>query len=169
MIDLLNAVADANPGYEDFSVWGFAKTVRPWQRQSAIVRLGRNVELVVRFDLDGLEVCAAWWYGPSEQIQRYRAAVADHGRGRRLATIVRTLERDGFTITGDVMTRPPRGYSADHPRAALLRRRSLIALQSLGCEDWLHTAAAVDHVLATFTQLHPLAVWLVENVSHPHE
>jgi Conserved hypothetical protein (DUF2461) len=169
MIDLLNAVADANPDYEDFSVWGYGKTVPAWQRQHAIVRLGRNIELGVRFDLDGLEVCVAWWYGSSEQVERYRAAVADLGRGRRLVTIVRNLERDGFIISGDVMKRPPRGYSADHPRAALLRRRSLIAFQPLGCADWLHTAAAADRVLAAFSQLHPLAVWLVNNVARPQQ
>jgi hypothetical protein len=42
---------------------------------------------------------------------------------------------------------------------------SVIASRPLGCEDWIHTAAAADQVLATFHQLRPLARWLIKNVS----
>ncbi len=166
MIELLNAVADADSSYEDFSVWGYGDVlVRAWQRQSAIVRLAGNVEFGVRFDLDGLEVSLAWWYAPSVQIERYRAAAADDSSGPRLAAIVRKVGREGFVISGDLLKRPLRGFAADHPRAELLRHKSLIATRPLGCEEWIHTPAAVDQVLAAFTQLRPLARWLVENVS----
>ena len=88
MIELLNAVADADSAYEDFSVWSYGDVLLDaWQRQRAIVRLARNVELAVRFDLDGLEVAVAWWYAPSAQIERYRAAVAESGTGRRLTRV----------------------------------------------------------------------------------
>ena len=166
MIELLNAVADADSAYEDFSVWGYGEVLlRAWQRQSAIVRLARNIELGVRFDLDGLEVCVAWWYAPSAQIERYRAAVADDGSGPRLVAIVRKLERDGFVLSGDLLKRPLRGCPVDHPRAELLRHKSVIATRSLGCEEWIHTPAAADQVLAAFSQMRPLARWLVKNVA----
>lgn len=166
MVELLNAVADADSAYEDFSVWGYGDVLlRAWQRQSAIVRLARNVELGVRFDLDGLEVSVAWWYAPSVQIERYRAAVADDGSGPRLVAIVRMLEREGFVISGDVLKRPLRGYPADHPRAGLLRHKSVIATRPLGGEEWIHSPAAADHILAAFSQLRPLSRWLVNNVT----
>ena len=168
MVGLLNAVADAEAEYEDFAVWGYGDVLlQAWQRQSAIVRLARNVELNVRFDLDGLEVGVAWWYAPSVQVERYRAAVADPGSGRRLVAIVRGLEREGFEISGELLKRPLRGFPADHPRAELLRHKSLIASRPLGCEEWIHTPAAADRVLAAFTQLRPLARWLVKNVARP--
>ncbi|MFI5695373.1 DUF2461 family protein [Kribbella sp. NPDC051586] len=166
MIGLLNAVADADPEYEDFAVWGYGEVLlHAWQRQNSIVRLARNVELGVRFDLDGLTVVLAWWYAPSAQIERYRTAVGDEGSGRRLVAIVRELEREDFVISGDLLKRPLRGYPADHPRAQLLRHKSVIASRPLGCDDWIHTPAAADHVLAAFTQLRPLARWLVKNVA----
>lgn len=166
MVGLLNAVADADPEYEDFAVWGYGDVLLDaWQRQRAIVRLARNVELGVRFDLDGLEVGLAWWYAPSEQIERYRTAVADAASGQRLVAVLRKLERDGFVISGDLLKRPLRGYPVDHPRAELLRHRSLIASRPLGCDEWIHTAAAADRVLDAFHQLRPLARWLVKNVS----
>ncbi|MFF0341337.1 DUF2461 family protein [Kribbella sp. NPDC004875] len=168
MIGLLNAVADADAEYEDFSVWGYGDVLlRAWQRQNSIIRLARNVELGVGFDLDGLEVGVAWWYAPSVQIERYRAAVADPGSGRRLVAIVRRLEAQGFVISGDLLKRPLRGYPADHPRAELLRRKSLIARRPLGCDEWIHTPAAVDHVLAALTELRPLSHWLVKHVARP--
>ncbi|GAA1520214.1 hypothetical protein GCM10009741_21080 [Kribbella lupini] len=166
MIELLNVVADQDPAYEDFSVWGYGEVLlRAWQRQSAIVRLACNVELGVRFDLDGLEVGVAWWYAPSVQIERYRAAVADDGSGRRLVAILRKLDAEGFELSGEQLKRPLRGYPPEHPRAALLRHKSVIAFRPLGCDDWIHTPAAADQVLAAFTQLRPLARWLVKNVA----
>ena len=166
MVELLDVVAGADPAYEDFSVWGYGDVLlQAWQRQSAIVRLARNVELGIRFDLDGVEVGLAWWYAPSEQIERYRAAVADAGTGPRLVAILRRLEREGFVISGDLLKRPLRGYPVDHPRAELLRHRSVIASRALGCDDWVHSPAAADRVLAAFSQLRPLARWLVKNVS----
>jgi uncharacterized protein (DUF2461 family) len=108
----------------------------------------------------------AWWYAPSDQISRYRAAVADPGSGPRLVTILRRLEREGFVISGDLLKRPLRGY-ADHPRAELLRHRSVIASRPLGCDDWIHTPAAADRVLTAFDQLRPLSRWLLKYVSQP--
>jgi len=166
MIELLNDLADADPAYEDFAVWGYGEVLmHAWQRQHAIVRLAPSVELSIHFDLDGLQVGLAWWYAPSTQIERYRAAVAETGSGRRLVAILRALEREGYVITGDMLKRPLRGHPADHPRMTLLRHRSVIASRPLGCDDWIHTPAAADHVAAAFEQLRPLARWMVKNVA----
>ena len=166
MIELLNAVADKDAAYEDFAVWRYGEVLlEAWQRQGAIVRLARNVELAVRFDLDGLEVSAAWWYAPPAQIERYRTAVADPASGPRLTTIIRKLEREGVAISGDLLKRPLRGHPVDHPRSQLLRHRSLIATHPLGCDAWIHTAGAADRVIGAFTRLRPLTRWLVEHVS----
>ncbi|WP_328324604.1 DUF2461 domain-containing protein [Kribbella sp. NBC_00382] len=166
MVELLDAMAYEDAAYEDFAVWRYGGVLlEAWQRQGAIVRLGPNVELSLRFDLDGLQVSLAWWYAPPVQIERYRAAVADSGSGPRLVAVIRKLEREGFEISGDLLKRPLRGYPADHPRAELLRHRSVIATRPLGGDDWIHTPAAADQVRFTFTQLRPLARWLVEHVA----
>ncbi|MDX6283562.1 MAG: hypothetical protein QOH03_4633 [Kribbellaceae bacterium] len=166
MVELLDVAAGLDAAYEDFAVWRYGGVLmEAWQRQGAIVRLARNVELSVRFDLDGLEVSAAWWYGPPEQIERYRAAVADPTSGPRLAAILRKLERQDFAISGDLLKRPLRGHPPDHPRAQLLRHRSLLATRPLGCDDWIHTPEAADRLIDVFTQLRPLTRWLAENVS----
>lgn len=164
MIDLLTEVAAADAAYEDFSVWSYATMVSMWQRQSAIVRIARCVEIGVSFDLDGLHVRGAWWYPDPGQVDRYRAAVAAASTGPELERIVRDLDRKGLEISGDQLKRGPRGYSPDHPRFELLRYRSLFALDHLGCEDWLHTPEPVDRTLASFTRLRPFLSWLADNV-----
>jgi hypothetical protein len=127
MIDLLNDLADVDPWYEDFSVWRYATTAYWWQNQCAIVRVARNVDIGFRFSLDGLRIYAAWWYADSDHIARFRAATASDESGRTLQELVSSLAADGHEILGDVMKRIPRGYPADHPRADLLRHRSLLA------------------------------------------
>lgn len=156
MIALLNEVADRDPAYDDFSVWGFGKMVYFWQHQSSAVRMPGKIEIGVRFDLDGLDVAAHWWNGARD---KFRAAVASDP-GKELAELLDRLRSKGFGVFGDTMKRVPRGYSADHPRAELLKHRTLGAGRALGCDDWLHTPEAADRVLDALTELRPFVGWL---------
>jgi hypothetical protein len=156
MIDLLSDLADADPWYEDFAVWRYATMAYWWQNQSAIVRVARNIEIGFRFSLDGLRIAACWQYADGEQIARFRAAAATDVSGRELEELVLSLAADGHEILGDVMKRIPRGYAADHPRADLLRHRSLIAARGLEAES----VRDVEPVHHACERLRPLLRWL---------
>jgi uncharacterized protein (DUF2461 family) len=156
MIALLNDLADADPWYEDFAVWHYASTAFWWQNQCAIVRVARTVEIAFRFNIDGLWISACWRYASSEQIALFRAAVAADESGRTLAELVSSLAADGHDIRGDVMTRIPRGYPADHPRADLLKYRSLIAARALESD----TLRDAEPVYRACERLRPLLAWL---------
>lgn len=156
MIDLLNDLADADPWYEDFAVWRYASTAYWWQNQCAIVRVARNIEIGFRFSLDGLGIKAAWRYADPEQIAQFRAAAAADQSGRALENLVVSLAAGGHEISGDVMKRVPRGYPADHPRARLLRHRSLIAARELEPD----AVRDVDSVYRACERLRPLLGWL---------
>jgi uncharacterized protein (DUF2461 family) len=159
MIDLLNDLADVDPWYEDFSVWRYASTAYWWQNQCAIVRVARNVEIAFRFSLDGLQVKAAWWYADSAQIAFFRAAAAADASGRTLEQLVSSLAVDGYEIVGDVMKRIPRGYPADHPRADLLKHRSLAAARELDSD----AVRDVVPVYRVCERLRPFLSWLAEH------
>jgi Conserved hypothetical protein (DUF2461) len=161
MIDLLNDLADADPWYEDFAVWGYASTAWWWQNQSAIVRVASNIYIAFRFNLDALRIGAAWRHADSEQIASFRAAVAAAESGRSLEDLVSSLAAQGHEIRGDVMKRVPRGYPADHPRAGLLRHRSLTA----ACELESDTVGDVEPVYRACERLRPLLGWLAEHVA----
>jgi uncharacterized protein (DUF2461 family) len=159
MIDLLNDLADADPFYEDFSVWGYASTAYWWQNQSGVVRVARSVYIGFRFNLDGLGIGATWRYASPDQVALYRAAAADDTSGRVLEDLVSSLAADGYQIRGDVMKRIPRGYPADHPRASLLMHRSLSAARELESG----VVRDVEPVYETCQQLRPLLRWLAEH------
>jgi uncharacterized protein (DUF2461 family) len=156
MIDLLNDLADVDPWYEDFAVWRYASTAYWWQNQCAIVRVARKIDIGFRFSLDGLRIYAAWWYSDSEQIARFRAATASDDSGRRLQELVSSLAADGHEILGDVMKRVPRGYPADHPRADLLRHRSLLVARDFDTD----AVRDVGPVYGACERLRPLLRWL---------
>jgi uncharacterized protein (DUF2461 family) len=161
MIDLLNDLADADPWYEDFAVWRYASTAYWWQNQCAVVRVARHVDIGFRFSLDGLQIKAAWWYASPEQIALFRAAAAAEGSGRFLADLVQALELDGHEIGGDVMKRIPRGYPADHPRAGLLKHRSLTAARELETS----AVRGAEPVYRTCERLRPLLNWLAAHTA----
>jgi uncharacterized protein (DUF2461 family) len=161
MIDLFNDLADVDPWYEDFAVWRYASTAFWWQNQCGIVRVARNVEIGFRFNLDGLRIRAAWWYGDSAQIGLYRAAAAADGSGQELENLVSSLAADDYEILGDVMKRIPRGYPADHDRAGLLMHRSLAAAGDLDAE----TVRDVEPVYRVCERLRPLLGWLAEHTA----
>jgi uncharacterized protein (DUF2461 family) len=156
MIALLNDLADADPWYEDFAVWRYASTAFWWQNQCATVRIARSVDIAFRFNVDGLAICAAWRYASPEQIALFRAAVAADESGRALCDLVSSLSVDGHDIRGDVMTRIPRGYPADHPRANLLKYRSLSAARELEPDS----LRDVEPVYRACERLRPLVDWL---------
>jgi uncharacterized protein (DUF2461 family) len=159
MIDLLNDLADVSPWYEDFAVWRYASTAYWWQNQCATVRVARNVDIGLCFNLDGLRIRACWWYAGPDQIARFRAAAAGEESGRALEDLVFSLAADGHEIAGDVMKRIPRGYPADHPRAGLLKHRSLIAARELESE----AVRDVEPVYRACERLRPLLGWLAKH------
>jgi uncharacterized protein (DUF2461 family) len=159
MIDLLNDLADVDPWYEDFAVWRYASTAYWWQNQCAIVRVARNIVIGFRFNLDVLRIAAAWSYADPEQIASFRAAAAADDSGRALRDLVSALAADGHQILGDVMKRIPRGYPANHPRADLLKHRSLIAAREFE-PDAVHD---VEPVYRACERLRPLLGWLAEH------
>ncbi len=163
MIDLLNDLADMNSRYEDFSVWGYASTSFWWQNQCAVVRVARNIYVGLRFNVDGLAIQATWRYADPEQVALFRAATAADQSGGVLADIVSSLAADGHEIRGDVMKRIPRGYSADHPRADLLRYRSLMAASELEPD----AVRDVEPVYRECERLRPLLSWLAEYLVAP--
>lgn len=166
MIALLQDLADLDEAYDDFTVEGFVSPhFGRWQHQLAAIRLARNVTVGLTFDLDGLCLSANWWPAEPAQLQRFRAAVADDSRGAELAELLAELPEPIRSLIGGPMTRMPRGIPADHPRADLLRLRSLSTEFPLGSEDWLHTAEALDHVAAAVQRLRPLTSWFVSHVT----
>lgn len=165
MLDLLTDVAATDEAYERFSVWGYGKTAWWWQHQCGIVRVDSPVELSLRFDLDGLWVGGGWGWPTSSQVERYRQAVDHDSTGPELVQIVETLRGLGFEVTGTMLKRVPKAYPFDHPRAELLRHRSMTAVRLIDEEAILHSSAAVDAVLEAYDLIATMIDWQAEHIA----
>lgn len=118
----------------------------------------------VQFSADGLAAGAGMWHMEPPRLARYRAAVADDGRGVELSDIVAALEKAGIEIHGhEVLKSAPRGYPVDHPRIGLLRYKGLTSWQRWPPEPWLHSASAADQVVSFLRASADLCSWLTAN------
>jgi uncharacterized protein (TIGR02453 family) len=105
-----------------------------------------------------------------DQLQRYRAAVADDLSGSALEEIVRRLRKADIELHGrDQLKTAPRGYPADHPRIELLRYKGVIAWKQWPVEQWLTTAAAREVVGTFLVASRPVSDWLGQHVGPSHE
>src|SRR3954447_19715368 len=96
-----------------------------------------------------LQISAAGMYASggiyemaSDQVDRFRRAIADDLPGEALVHALAGAEKAKLQIFGERLTRVPSGYPKDHPRADVLRYKSLYATREFGCPEWLQTPRA---------------------------
>jgi uncharacterized protein (TIGR02453 family) len=127
----------------------------------AILERGGYVQLSAH----GLASGAGYYHLEPDQLERYRAAVADERRGEKLREVLAAAESDGVKISvRDSLKGAPRGYDKDHPRADLLRYKDLATWRQWPVAGWLSTSAAKDHVVEFLRSSRPLMAWLEDNV-----
>jgi uncharacterized protein (TIGR02453 family) len=118
----------------------------------------------VEVSADGLRVSGGCWRLESDQVSRYRRAVADDVQGGRLRAEVDRLAAGGWEIAGERLTRVPSGFDVDGDRADLLRHKSLHATRRWEPAEWLHDPRALDEVRRSWRDLVALNVWFADNV-----
>lgn len=120
----------------------------------------------VQFSASGLGVGVGYYTMAPDQLDRYRAAVADEGRGAALEAAVAGAESRGLSVHSfDSLKSAPRGYPKDHPRIDLLRRKNLATWREWPADtDWISTAATVAHVADALRASRGVAQWLDDNV-----
>jgi uncharacterized protein (TIGR02453 family) len=101
----------------------------------------------------------------SDQLERFRAAVADDTAGSELETIVAGVHAAGVETFGEELKVAPRGYPRDHPRVVLLRHKSLIGGARLKpTARGIGRAAALKHLRHTWGACEALNAWLAAHV-----
>jgi uncharacterized protein (TIGR02453 family) len=112
----------------------------------------------------GLFVGGGYWDETSEQVTRFRRAIDDDVAGPALERAIAAVTKLKMELAGNQLTRVPAGYPKDHPRADLLRYKSLTAHRELGAPSWLCTPKAKTEITKAFRSLAPLIDWLDNNV-----
>ena len=99
-------------------------------------------------------------YSTPAQLARFRSAVDAPSSGGVLQRIVAQVEALGFAVEGETLKTVPRGFAKDHPRADLLKHKSLAAGMHVGRPDWISTPDAAWEVARRWEELRPLVEWI---------
>jgi uncharacterized protein (TIGR02453 family) len=144
----------------------FSNDKTPYKtHQGAVIHpAGRAGAWYLQVSADGLRVSGGCWRWESDQVSRYRRAVADDVQGSRLQAEVDRLRAGGWTIDGDRLVRVPVGYDGDAPRLELLKHKALHASRFWEPAEWLDSRRALDEVRAAWRDLVHLNGWLDDNV-----
>jgi len=119
----------------------------------------------VQLSASGLMAGAGMYHMAADQLERYRAAVASDGPGRKLQDVVDSLGAARLEVAAmESLKTAPRGYPKDHPRVELLRRKGLVAMKAWPVASWLGTAGAKKRVVDVFRATAPLLDWLHTHV-----
>lgn len=139
----------------------FSKDKTPY-KTTAAATVGDGCYLSL--SADGLFLGGGYYHTAPDQLERLRRAVADDLQGPALERVLAAARKAGLEVSGDRMTRAPRGYPTDHPRVELLRHRTLVVHRSWEPAPWLHTDELVGRVRDTWRAVAPLGAWLASNV-----
>jgi uncharacterized protein (TIGR02453 family) len=108
----------------------------------------------------GLYTASGLYHAARPDLERVRAAIADPDTGPELEAILGRAAAKGLAPWLDPLQRTPRAWPADHPRAHLLKARSLVLNRQHERAPWLHTAELLDHLLADWKAMIPFNRWL---------
>ena len=144
----------------------FAKDKRPYKENiGAIGESQAGASYYVQLDADGMFAGGGYYHLQADQLDRYRAAVADPSTGADLEQrIVAALAHGLELATHEMLKTAPRGYPRDHPRIDLLRRKGLATIRRMPAGRWMHTRQVVDRVREAWDGGAAVSDWMNVNV-----
>ncbi|MGF4043159.1 DUF2461 domain-containing protein [Paenarthrobacter nitroguajacolicus] len=144
----------------------FSQDKSPYKTaQGAFAASQEGVGFYLQISADGLLIGGGYHSHTPAQLARFRAAVDVPDSGSELQRIVDAVAEAGFAIEGEKLKTVPRGFDKDHPRAELLKHKSLSASVELSQPDWLSTPAARDEIAAHWEKLRPMVEWVGEHAA----
>ena len=118
----------------------FAKDKTPYKTNVGIQfrhDLGKDIHapsFYVHVAPDGCFLGAGSWHPESDALLKIRQLIAAKPE-RWLALLAEPGFVRRWSLSGEVLTRVPRGFAADHPAAADLKRKDFIAMDPLSYDD----------------------------------
>jgi len=153
--------------------WGSGRIFRPYRdirfshdKSPYKTHIGAMVgDGYVQLSAAGLAAGSGMWELAPDQLERYRAAVADDETGSKLTRLAAKARAEGLEVMAhETLKSAPRGYPKDHPRIEFLRYKGLVAWREWPPAAWLGTARAKDRVVEFLERSRPLNEWLRTNV-----
>jgi uncharacterized protein (TIGR02453 family) len=144
----------------------FSKDKSPYKTAAAAVTEGPGgCSYYLQISAEGLYVGSGYYMFAPDQLERFRAAVADDRTGKHFARAIEALRTQRYDVAArDSLKRVPRGFPPDHPRAELLKQKGAHIGRQFTPAKWLHTKAAADRITEVWRAAAPAARWLDKHV-----
>src|SRR5436305_4909295 len=169
-------VADPRPnGGSMFRIYRdvrFSKDKRPYKDHAACHfrhAIAKDVHapgFYMHFAPDEVFFGGGLWMPAAEALGRVRGAIAEKPAAWGKAVGDKKFIARFGGIRGEGLTRPPRGFDADHPLIDDIKRKSFFAMQEAG-PDLARSAKLVPEVGAAFAAAAPLMRFLCQAVGVP--
>ncbi|MFJ6535490.1 DUF2461 domain-containing protein [Paenarthrobacter sp. NPDC091711] len=144
----------------------FSQDKSPYKTAQGAFAAGQEgVGFYLQISADGLLIGGGYHSHTPAQLARFRAAVDAPDSGLELQGIVDAVAAAGFAVEGEKLKTVPRGFDKDHPRAELLKHKSLSASVEVGQPEWLYTPSAREQIAARWEALRPLVEWVGEHAA----
>jgi uncharacterized protein (TIGR02453 family) len=142
----------------------FSKDKTPYKDHQGLFVESRNgLGWYLQISRSGLMAAGGWYTSTSEQVSRFRDAVADDEAGR-LQSLLDAAAAAGLTVGGTQLKTRPRGIDPEHPRVELLRYRSLYLSHAWEPAPWMGTPECADRVRDAWRAMTPTMEWLADTV-----
>jgi uncharacterized protein (TIGR02453 family) len=101
---------------------------------------------------------AGIWRPDPKTLNKIRTFITDNPASWKTALAGKTFRKQ-FELAGDTLTRPPRGFPADHPLIEDLKRKDFIALKTFDSGE-IHKPSFTNFVIKGFRQTDALMRYL---------
>ena len=120
----------------------------------------------VHIDPEQVFVGVGMWRPPSDALAGVRKRISEKPAEWLAASRDRTFRRH-FDLGGEMLSRPPRGFSKDHPQLEDLKRKDFIAVKELDLDDAVNPRFP-SKVVTTFRAATPFMQFLCKAVGVPY-
>lgn len=135
--------------------------------QGGYVSVAEATGYYVQVSADGLLLGGGCYQLDPVRLKAFRAAIDAPGTGQELQRIVDGLVDSGWEIHGEQVKTAPRGWSREHERIELLRRKTLAGMRWVEDGDVVTTPRLVGEVRERWHQVQPLVEWIGRVVEGP--
>ena len=150
----------------------FSKDKKPYKTHGGVQfrhALGKDAHapgFYVHLDPEEVFYGGGVWAPPSPQLLLVREAIRDKGAAWKKATTSAAFGKRFDALRGDALTRPPRGFDAEHPLIDDIKRKSFFAMAQ-GKPVQTKKASFCDDVEAAMKDAKPLMKFLCDAVGAP--
>ncbi len=143
----------------------FSKNKTPYKTHGGVQfrhALGKDAHapgFYVHLDPEEIFYGGGMWMPPAPPLLAVREAIRDKSAQWKKATTSAAFTKRFGDVRGDALTRPPRGFDADHPQIEDIKRKSFFAMAE-GNPAATKKADFVDDVASAFADAKPFMKFL---------